>query len=39
VPEVKLPGGDALGHVVVIPPREEDGADEGGGDDEGDVDD
>jgi 16S rRNA processing protein RimM len=39
VPEVKLPRGEAPGHVVVIPPREEDGADEGGGEDEGDTDD
>jgi len=39
VPEVHIPGDNASGHVVVIPPREEDGADEGGGDDEGDADD
>jgi len=39
VPEVKVPQGDAPGHLVVIPPREEEGADEGGGDDEGDADD
>jgi len=38
VPEVKLPRNDAPGHVVVIPPREEEGADEGGGEDEGDAD-
>jgi 16S rRNA processing protein RimM len=35
-PEVRLPDGDTPGHVVVIPPREEDGADEGGGEDEDD---
>jgi 16S rRNA processing protein RimM len=39
VPEVKVSHGDTSGHVVVIPPREEDGADEGGGEDEGDADD
>jgi hypothetical protein len=39
VPEVKVPQGDAVGHLVVISPREEEGADEGGGDDEGDADD
>jgi len=34
VPEVKLPRDGASGHLVVIPPREEEGADEGGGEDE-----
>jgi 16S rRNA processing protein RimM len=38
VPEVKITRDDAPGHVVVIPPREEDGADEGGGDGDGDAD-
>jgi 16S rRNA processing protein RimM len=35
VPEVKIAEGGGPGHVVVIPPREEDGADEGGFEDEG----